>query len=592
MPFQLRPYQRRATEASIRHFQASGEPACLVLPTGSGKSLIIAELCRLAKGRVMVVAHVKELCAQNHAKFESLAGKAGLFSAGLGETDLSQRVTFASIQSISRHLEELKEPISLLLIDECHRLSGESQSQYEKLLAHLKGLHPTLKVLGLTATPYRMNMGWCYRRHTQKRIVRTEEPRPFESCVFEVTLREMIQDGYLTAPKLEDAPIAQYDFTALDTGGVAPAEQSDVNRLLVQHKRVTRSIIDQVIQLTTEKERQGVMIFAATVDHAREIGSYLPEGKFALILGETPGEERDRLIAAFCAQELRYLVNVAVLTTGFDAPHVDFIAVLRRTESVSLYQQIVGRGLRLSEGKTECLVVDYAGNGYDLFAPEVGENKKESDNVVVEVSCPECGFENEFWGKKDDDGNVLEHYGRRCHALREVPPDHSSTTSERCDYRFRFKECDKCSAENDIAARRCHECETLLVDPDELLKKALRLTDAMVLRVSGMEFSLDQARLKITYHDEDGASVSEKFDLAHRGQRAVFNRIYSRRLASGRSPLELETAEQALQLRALFPCPDFVVARHQKLKGGRAKYWKVQERVFDYEGRFRRADHE
>lgn len=111
------------------------------------------------------------------------------------------------------------------------------------------------------------------------------------------------------------------------------------------------------------------------------------------------------LIEDFKAQRFRYLVNVAVLTTGFDAPHVDLIAILRPTESVSLYQQIVGRGLRLAPGKTDCLILDYAGNPHDLYAPEVGTPKGKSDNVPVQVFCPACGFANTFGGKRPPTGH-------------------------------------------------------------------------------------------------------------------------------------------------------------------------------------------
>lgn len=127
------------------------------------------------------------------------------------------------------------------------------------------------------------------------------------------------------------------------------------------------------------------MIFAATVEHAKEILGLLPADDAALITGDTPGAERDVLIEEFKAQRFRYLVNVSVLTTGFDAPHVDLIAILRPTESVSLYQQIVGRGLRLAPGKIDCLILDYAGNPHDLYAPEVGAPKGKSDNVPVQV---------------------------------------------------------------------------------------------------------------------------------------------------------------------------------------------------------------
>ncbi|MDF4799253.1 helicase-related protein, partial [Vibrio parahaemolyticus] len=167
---------------------------------------------------------------------------------------------------------------------------------------------------------------------------------------------------------------------------------------------------------------------------------------------------------AFKNREIKYLVNVSVLTTGFDAPHVDLIAILRPTESVSLYQQIVGRGLRLSEGKNECLVLDYAGNSYDLYQPEVGDPKPDSTSEIITIPCPACGFNNNFWGKLDSNGFLLEHFGRRCQGYFE---DEDTDEREHCGYRFRAKYCSECGADNDIAARICHECDATLVDPDK-----------------------------------------------------------------------------------------------------------------------------
>src|SRR5690625_900405 len=132
--------------------------------------------------------------------------------------------------------------------------------------------------------------------------------------------------------------------------------------------------------------------------------------------GAPPSRERDLLVDAFKPCELTYRFSVAVLTTGFAAPHVDLIALLRPTESVSLYQQIVGRGLRLSPGKADCLILDYAGNPWDLYAPEVGIPRPDSDAEPVQVECPACGHANLFWGKRDGD-LVIEHFGRRCQGL-------------------------------------------------------------------------------------------------------------------------------------------------------------------------------
>lgn len=581
MTYQLRPYQTAAVQAVLNHFRATRDPACVVLPTGAGKSLVIAELCRVARGNVLVLAHVQELCEQNYTKYVGLSGaaSAGLFSAGLGQKRADAKVTFGSVQSVAAHLDAFHAPLSLLIIDECHRRSSDDESQYARIIAHLSSLQPQLLVLGLTATPYRLDLGYCYRRHVNG-AVRSEEARPFELCVFEITLKEMIEQGFLVRPHLIDAPIAQYDFSSLGAAAddlMAP----DVNQLLVKHQRVTRAIVEQIVELTAHHQRRGVMIFAASVGHAEEILSYLPPGEAGIVLGNTDDGTRRATVQRFIDRELRYLVNVAVLTTGFDAPHVDLIAILRATSSVSLYQQIVGRGLRLYPGKADCLVIDYAGNGYDPFMPEVGTGKPHTDSEVVQVECPACGFDNTFWGRKDDAGLVVEHYGRRCHAFLEA-------TLARCEYRFVFKECPSCFAENDIAARACQRCAQQLIDPDDMLKAALRLKGALVLRVSGMEVRATGNRLTLVYHDEDGAHLTEHFDFESLAQRAIFNRIFARRVAQGRRPLDLQTAAQAVALGHHLPQPDFVVGRSQKSKG-RPQWYRVQERVFDYQGRFRRA---
>jgi DNA repair protein RadD len=257
-------------------------------------------------------------------------------------------------------------------------------------------VNPHLRLLGLTATPFRLGKGWIYRYHYHG-MVRGDDKALFSDCIYELPLRYMIKHGYLTPPERLDMPVVQYDFSRLQAQSNGLFSEADLNQELKKQKRITPHIISQIEEFAAT--RKGVMIFAATVEHAREITGLLPAGDAALITGETPGPERDGLIDAFKAQQFRYLVNVSVLTTGFDAPHVDLIAILRPTESVSLYQQIVGRGLRLAPGKTDCLILDYAGNPHDLYTPEVGAPKGKSDNVPVQVFCPACGFANTFWGK-------------------------------------------------------------------------------------------------------------------------------------------------------------------------------------------------
>lgn len=579
--FTLRPYQQDAVDATLRHFRRSDAPAVIVLPTGAGKSLVIAELARLARKRILVLAHVRELVEQNHAKYAAYGLEAGIFSAGLGRKQNQHQVTFASVQSLARNLDAFDDHFSLLIIDECHRVSDDENSQYQQIIAALKKHNPGLKVLGLTATPYRLGYGWIYRYH-YRGFVRSTEPRLFEHCIYELPLSYMIRHGFLTEPRLVDAAIAHYDFSSLRPGDSGQYAETELNSLLAKHPRVTQAICEQIQTLAAERE--GVMIFAATVRHAEEIISYLPAQQSALIVGDTDSRERAALIQRFKRRELRYLVNVAVLTTGFDAPHVDMIALLRPTASVSLFQQIVGRGLRLSPGKRDCLIIDYAGSGFDLFHPEVGSPKPDSDSEPVQVFCPACGFANIFWGKIDGDGQVIEHYGRRCQGLLNAEGE----TPQPCDYRFRFKECPHCGAENDIAARACHQCGEAVVDPDDILKRALQLKDARVIRCAGVSFAAAGERLKITYHDEQGEELSESFDLGHRGQRGVFNRLFGRRFDAGASPRQFTTPADVIRLSERFRAPDFVIAR--KVGRGQRAHWRVRERLFDYEGRYRKAN--
>lgn len=580
MSYVLRPYQLEAVARTVSHFRKTDDAALIVLPTGAGKSLVIAELARIAKQKILVLAHVKELVEQNAQKYISFGLEASIFSAGLKQKSLVHQVTFASVQSLSRSLEQLNEHYSLLIIDECHRVSDDDNSQYAKVIAALKAQNPKLKVLGLTATPFRLGIGWVYHTHYHG-FVRGNSDSPFKTCIYELPLRYMIKNHYLTAPKEVDAALSHYDFSSLPSDAFGRYNQDDLNTLLKANTRATKSICSDILSLS--EKRKGVMIFAATVRHAQEIINYFPAQQSALITGDTPTLERDELIVAFKNKQLKFLINVSVLTTGFDSPHVDFIAILRPTESVSLYQQIVGRGLRLSEDKQDCLVIDYAGNGFDLFYPEVGNKKGHSDNEPVQVLCPGCGFANIFWGKTDTQGKVVEHFGRRCQGLLELDGQ-----SEQCDYRFRFKECEECGAQNDIAARHCQSCDVTLADPDDKLRAALNLKDALVLRCSGLSVLLLNSNkdiIKITYFDEDGASCDEIFDFSKPGARYIFNKQFGQRSSKGQVPIEYKTANQVIADELKLTAPDFVIARKSKKYG-----WKVADKLFDYQGNFRKAN--
>ncbi|EAQ52293.1 MULTISPECIES: DEAD/DEAH box helicase [Vibrio] len=575
--YTLRPYQADSVKSVIHYFRKHQTPAVLVLPTGAGKSLVIAELARLAKGRVLVLAHVKELVEQNHEKYEGYGLKGSIFSAGLGRKETDQQVVFASVQSVVRNLDSFSNQFSLLVIDECHRVPDEKTSSYQKVITHLRENNAGIKVLGLTATPYRLGMGWLYQYHTRGQV-RSEEQRFFRDCIFELPIRYLLDEGFLTPARMIDAPVLSYDFSQLRPASTGRYKESELDMVIEQSKRATPQIVDQIIELA--KDKLGIMVFAATVRHAQEILSLLPEGQSSIVIGDTPTLERDQIINDFKERKIKFLVNVSVLTTGFDAPHVDLIAILRPTESISLYQQIVGRGLRLSPGKKECLVLDYAGNSYDLYQPEVGDPKPDSDSEIITIPCPACGFNNNFWGKLDSNGFLLEHFGRKCQGYFT---DEDTGEREHCNYRFRAKYCGECGADNDIAARICHECDATLVDPDKKLKEALNLKDALVFECLEMDLNVlkddkGKSQLKVTYRGENQAQVHEFWSLTTKKQKQNFKDQFVRpHLADRHRPFEEASPTKVVAHQHRFRPPQFVIAR----KVGR--FWKMRDKIFEDE---------
>jgi len=576
--YTLRTYQQEAVDRTLDYFRKRRDPAVIVLPTGAGKSLVIAELAKIAIGRVLVLAHVKELVEQNHLKYESYDLHAGIYSAGLNQKDSEQKVIFGSIQSVAKAKDAFFKDFTLVVIDECHRVGLEPDSQYAKVITQLKLNNPRICTLGLTATPYRLGLGWIYN-YALRGELKTQELRFFKHCIYDLPLEYMISNQYLTPPVQVDIPVTSYDFSELIEGGNAYT-MAQLEEALHQQRRLTPLIIKNIIDITESDQRQGVMIFSSTVKHAQEIMNHLPPGQARLVVGTTELSERDQIVHDFKQKAFKYLVNVSVLTTGFDAAHVDVIAILRPTESISLYQQIVGRGLRLDTDKKDCLVLDYTGMGHSIFSPEIGEKKTASESVAVQVPCPECGFINDFWGILDDDGKLLEHFGRKCRG-GHVNADNYELIP--CGYRFRFKICTQCSAENDISARDCRSCGCVLIDPDTKLKQARLSKDAHVLTPDSIEMleRVDKKGtpyLQVKYYDYDAQFVAEMHYLNNPTSLKKFSINFLRsHLRKPELNVDISSASDAVELRAQLRMPSFIIARKQ------GKFWKITEKIFSEE---------
>ncbi len=504
----LRDYQQAAVDAAISWIKQSVEPAVLDLATGAGKSHIVAELAKEVKQisgkKVLCLAPSKELVEQNHSKYLATGNKAGIYCASLGK-DLRHDVVFGSPQTVKNSIDKFCGKFACVIVDECHGITRTVKD----IIAHIKSKNDKLRIIGLTATPYRLTTGYIYafdEKHNPIPEWQTADPY-FHKLLYRVDAQYLIDKGYLTQPHADPDHIKGYDTSNLELNKMGKFDEKQVEQVFEGHGNLTADIVADIVY--NSRYRQGVIVFAATRRHANEVMASLPPDNSRLITGKTSKADREKIISDFKDKQFKYLVNVAVLTTGFDAPHVDVVAILRATESVSLLQQIIGRGLRLADPsmatdlvaianseKPDCLVLDYAGNierhcpDGDLFNPEIRAKRQPCDSDPITCHCPSCGTENEFKGRPNDEGFEVDkhgyfvdlsgkqimtdddqpmpaHFGRRCmggEILRGLG------TWVQCDYRWTFKECAYCGHENDIAARQCSSCKELLVDPNEKLK--------------------------------------------------------------------------------------------------------------------------
>lgn len=363
--------------------QNSGNPL-IVLPTGTGKALLCAELARIAcaypNTRVLIVTHVQELVQQNFEEMIALWPQcpAGIYSASLGRRDLGRRVTFCSIQSVFRKWDKLPKP-DIIIIDEAHLIPRKSETMYGKFLTSMKLLNPHVRVIGLTATPFRMDSG----RLDQG------EARIFDAISYEYAIGQAIADGFL-APLVARDPKMHLDTEGVGSRGgeFIPGEL----QAAVDTDPLNRAAVEEAI--LHGADRRGWLFFCSGVQHSEHVASLLQQRGVAAaaISAETDKDVRASTIAAFKAGRIRALCSMNILTTGFNAPHVDLIAMLRPTKSVSLYIQMAGRGTRPAPGKTNCLVLDFAGN-VKRFGPIDSVNVKEPGEGGGDAPyriCPQC----------------------------------------------------------------------------------------------------------------------------------------------------------------------------------------------------------
>lgn len=385
----LRPYQRDSIDALYHAWRNKDENRhIIVAPTGGGKSLILSKIIQeiwedWPGTRILVLQHVKELLVQNIQTLWQIwpQAPAGIYSAGIGKKDFDAPILFGSIQSIAKNIHKLDPAPEIVIVDECHLIPRKDDTLYKKSLDTLSMMYPHLKVIGLSASPYRLNSGWLHKG----------EDAFFDDIVYTIEVQTLIDQGYLSPVTTKIGSIT------IDTSQVHKRGGEFIESELQQAAMkgdTTEQAVKDFIQKGADRKRW--LIFATGVAHAKQIVDEVKRYGITCqaITGELNRTERDSIIKSFRQGDVRALVNVNVLTTGFNVPAIDLLVLLRPTQSPVLYVQSVGRGMRTSPGKTDCLVLDYADvvmthGPIDAVKPKEKGTSKGDGPPPCKI-CPEC----------------------------------------------------------------------------------------------------------------------------------------------------------------------------------------------------------
>jgi DNA repair protein RadD len=370
-PMKLRHYQQSAVDGLFNFFKTNktGNPL-IICPTASGKSVIQAAFIRLAFSfpgqKWILLSHVMELIEQNHARLLSYwpDAQAGIYCAALKRKDFTYPITVASIQSIYKVAHHFGH-VDGIIIDECH-LVGDSQSgMYRQFIESLQNYNPRLRVIGMTATAFRLKTG----------MLTEGKDRLFTDVAYEIPITTLLKEGWIVPLLSKCSPSVKIDLSKIKLKA-GDFDQVQMENAFDQDA-ITRKVLDEVgIQ---GADRKSWLFFASGIHHAMHLRDELRKRGITaeVISKDTPTAERAQILADYKQYKIRAVLNYATLTTGFDAPNIDLIVVLRGTKSAGLWMQILGRGLRLlgltlndsiENGKPNCKVLDDGGN-LDRFGP-------------------------------------------------------------------------------------------------------------------------------------------------------------------------------------------------------------------------------
>ena len=385
---ELREYQRCAVDAIYQYFEKNAGNPLIVMPTASGKSFVLAAFIKEVleawpDQRIMVLTHVKELIQQNFIELTQYwpLAPAGIYSAGLKRREAQAQVLFAGIQSVHNRAEELRS-FDLIMVDECHLIARKSDTMYRRFLDDMYTINDRVKIIGLTATHYRLDSG----------LLTEGDSRIFTDIAYEVSVKRLIDEGFLS-PLVTKAPNTMLDVSSVHSRG-GDFINSELQNA-VDTTEINKSAVREIIHYG--RDRKSWLIFCTGIQHAYNVRDALREHNIVAetVTGETNAMERDYILEGFKSGEIRALTNCDILTTGFNAPNTDLLAILRPTQSTGLYVQIAGRGMRIAPEKQNCVVLDFAGNierhgPIDMVQPGGHKGNGKGKGEAVVKTCPDC----------------------------------------------------------------------------------------------------------------------------------------------------------------------------------------------------------
>lgn len=429
----FRDYQQAAIDSLFDYFRARPNATkanpVVAMPTGTGKSWVIGGFTHQAlemfpATRMLMATHVKELIAQNAKALLKIDPSLplGIYSAGLNQKDYMQPIIYGGVKSIVNNLEAFGRR-DLLLVDEGHLINPKAATSYRVLIDHFTKLNPFFRVIMFTATPYRMGQGLLTEDIDEKR------PAIASDICFDITdvesFNRLIVEGYLS-PLVSFRRDVGIDLSSVKISASGEFMEGAA-AAAVDHEAITRKAVQECVAYASQ--RWSWLLFASSVQHAENIVRMLWQHGIAAaaIHSDLPDGEREARLKAFRRGQLRCLVNMNVLTTGFDFPPIDFIGMLRPTRSTGLWVQMLGRGTRPYDFRTfddpevaaffrfvkqNCLVLDFAGNARSLGPindPKIPQRKgkgpgglppvkdctaRHVDPVTKLRTGPLCGCEN------------------------------------------------------------------------------------------------------------------------------------------------------------------------------------------------------